>query len=213
MKCVIIAGGDLMLTDQITELIRQAQLIICADSGAAHLRHIGILPHLIIGDFDSLPAEDKKYFMDKAVEMAHFPPKKNETDSELCIAHAIERGATDITLLGAVGTRMDHTLANIFLLLNLSELKIPARIINTTNKIFLISGRNQLRLSGEPGDYLSLIPMSDQVFGVTLKGLQYPLVNATLKAASTLGISNQFSDCSAEVSIERGVLIVTQSKD
>ena len=211
MKCVIIANGDLEYTDDIIRVIKDARLIISADGGARHLKALNILPHVMIGDFDSIHPDDKHFFEEKQVKALSFPSKKNHTDSELCVSWALENKATDITLLGVTGTRLDHTLANIFLLKKLARQNIPARIINKNNEIHIVT--DYIELKGQPGDLLSIIPVTEKVTGVMLKGLEYPLVNATIEMGSSLGISNSFKGTFACVSIERGILIVTKSKD
>ncbi|MBU2452903.1 MAG: thiamine diphosphokinase, partial [Proteobacteria bacterium] len=116
MKCVIIANGDFEYKSDMGGIIKNAQLIISADGGARHLRALNILPHVMIGDFDSIHPDDKQFFKENQVRIIPFSSKKDHTDSELCVSWALKNNATDITLLGATGTRLDHTLANIFLL-------------------------------------------------------------------------------------------------
>ncbi|HGY11080.1 MAG TPA: thiamine diphosphokinase [Desulfobacterales bacterium] len=211
MKCVIIANGDVEYTNDIISIIRDAQLIISADGGARHLRALNILPHVMIGDFDSILPADKLFFKKKKVEMLTFSSKKDHTDSEICVSWAIDNKATDITLLGVTGTRLDHTLANIFLLKELARENIPARIINKNNEIHIIT--DHIELNGQPKDLLSIIPVTQKVTGITLKGLEYPLVNADIKMGSSIGISNTFKGTLATISIKKGILIVIKSKD
>ena len=211
MKCVIIANGDLEYTNDIYHLIKDTPLIICADGGARHLRALNISPHIMIGDFDSISPADKLFFKEKQVEILPFPSRKNHTDSELCVSWALENNATDITLLAVTGTRMDHTLANIFLLKKLAGLHIPARILNRNNEIYIVTGFREIK--GRPGDFLSIVPVTEKASGITLKGLEYPLVNASIEMGSSLGIGNSFKGTFASVSIEKGVLIVTKSTD
>ncbi|MCP3872344.1 MAG: thiamine diphosphokinase [Desulfobacteraceae bacterium] len=211
MKCVIIANGALEYTDSTISLIKNAQLIISADGGARHLRALNINPHVMIGDFDSIHPDDKIFFEQKKVKTISFPLKKDHTDSELCVSWAIDNNATDITLLGVTGTRMDHTLANIFLLKNLAQKNIPARIMNKHNEIHVVT--DFIELIGQPGNLLSIIPATEKVSGITLEGLEYPLVNAEIKMGSSLGISNYFKKEIASVSVKKGILIVTKSED
>ena len=211
MKCVIIANGDVEYTNDIISIIRDAQLIISADGGARHLRALNILPHVMIGDFDSILPADKLFFKKKKVEMLIFSSKKDHTDSEICVSWAIDNKATDITLLGVTGTRLDHTLANIFLLKELARENIPARIINKNNEIHIIT--DHIELNGQPKDLLSIIPVTQKVTGITLKGLEYPLVNADIKMGSSIGVSNTFKGTLATISIKKGILIVIKSKD
>lgn len=211
MKCVIIASGDLEYTDDVIRLIKESPLIICADGGARHLRMLNILPHVLMGDFDSILPEDKRFFEKNQVRLLAFPSKKDHTDSELCVSWALDNHATDITLLGVTGTRLDHTLANIFLLKKLAQQNIPARIINKNNEIHVVV--DHLVLNGFPGDVVSVIPITETATGVTLAGLEYPLVNATMEMGSSLGVSNLFKENCAAVSVKKGILIVTKSKD
>lgn len=211
MNCVIIANGDLEYTSDILNLIKGSQLIISADGGARHLRALDICPHIMIGDFDSIHPDDNAFYLEKQIKTITFPPEKNQTDSELCVEWALDHKATDITLLGVTGTRLDHTLANIFLLKKLAEKKIPARIINRNNEIHMVT--DFIELKGRPGNLLSIVPVTQKVTGITLKGLLYPLVNATMEMGSCLGVSNSFKGNLASVSLEKGILIVTKSTD
>lgn len=211
MKCIIIANGDLEYSSQIRKMIDNAPLIVSADGGARHLKAFNVIPHVLIGDFDSIRPEDKKYFAAHSINTIDFPSKKDVTDTELCIKWALAHHATDITLLGVTGTRLDHTLANIFLLKRLAMLNIPARIIDKYNEIHIVT--DSLTLEGEPGSFLSIIPVSKKVIGITLTGLTYPLKDATIHMGSSQGISNVFAQNRASISLKRGILIVTKSKD
>lgn len=211
MDCIIIASGGFTLTSEIEAAFNRASCIICADGGAAHLRKINRVPHVLLGDFDSIAADDLSFFQNKNVTCIDYPARKNQTDSELCVDWAIENDADFITLVGVTGSRMDHSLANLFLLKKLLDKGIPARIIDEKNEIHMID--DQLTLKGDQNDYVSLIPVSDRVDGITLTGLEYQLKNATITMGSTLGISNRFRDKTAMIEIKKGILMVTRSKD
>ncbi len=211
MKCVIIANGDLEYTSDIIKIIKNAQMIISADGGARHLRTLNILPHVMIGDFDSLNPDNYSFFKKKQIKILNFPLKKGHTDTELCVSYALENKADDITFLGVTGSRLDHTLANIFLLKKLAKLNIQARIIDKHNEIYIVT--NFIELKGTPKELLSIIPVTQNVTGVTLTGFEYPLENASMQMGDTLGISNIFKESVASISIKKGALIVTRSKD
>ncbi|MEE4363707.1 MAG: thiamine diphosphokinase [Desulfotignum sp.] len=230
MKCIIIAGGSLYtggsLSDssrpqetgrkarweqRLEHLLSTADLIIAADSGATHLMELNRLPHIIIGDLDSIAPRALHFFKKKGVDIRTHPTRKNQTDTQLCLAHALDQGADDITLLAATGTRLDHTLANIFMLTHLTDAGVQARILDPHNEICLVKDR--LELSGNPGDLLSLIPVSPRVEGVTLQGLAFPLENHTLYLGSSLGISNYFMEKKTVISIRSGILIAARSTD
>ncbi len=230
MKCIIIAGGSLNTGETIRDssqppgmdwktgwkqrldhLLATADLIIAADSGAGHLMKLNLLPHIIIGDLDSIDPPALDFFKEKGIKVLTHPARKNQTDTQLCMVHALEQGADDITFLAAAGTRLDHTLANIFLLANLADAGIQARLVDARNEIHLVQGR--LELAGNPGDLLSLIPVSRKVEGVTLQGLAYPLENQTLFRGSSLGISNCFKGKKAIISVRSGTLIAARAAD
>lgn len=211
MKCVVVASGNFKYTQKVKEVIQRADLIICADGGVQHLKKIQIDPDIIIGDMDSTDHGTQSFFRNKKVPVIQHPEKKNETDTELCISHAIEKGAEKITLLGVTGTRLDHTLANILLLKQPAAHNIPACIIDNHNEIYLVL--DTLTLIGKPGQLLSVIPVTPQVTGITLTGLEYPLDNATLYMGETLGISNVFKKERVSIRIKSGIVIVTKSQD
>ena len=212
MKCAIIANGELDYSRDIVDRIKSAHLIISADGGARHLRALNLIPHVMIGDFDSIDPSDKDFFEHQhQVDILSFPSKKDHTDSELCVSWAVDHHATDITLLGVTGTRLDHTLSNIFLLKKLAQKNISARIINKHNEIHMVT--SGLALEGMPGDFLSLIPITETVTGITLEGLEYPLVNATIRMGSSLGVSNSFKKTTASVRVKEGMLLVIKSSD
>lgn len=211
MKCVIIANGQMGYDRRTAQIVRTAELIICADGGARHLKALDIFPHIMIGDFDSVAQDDLDLFSRNNVRLIRFPSQKDQTDSELCIDWAMENKATDITLLGMTGTRMDHTLANIFLLKKLAQKNIPARMIDQHNEIHAVI--NNIQLKGKIGEILSLIPITDSVTGITTTGLEYPLENDVMHMGSSLGVSNVFKQTDAFISVRKGILLVIRAKD
>jgi thiamine pyrophosphokinase len=211
MNCIIVANGTLAYTPEIKTLLHGANLIIAADGGANHLKKMNIKPHVIIGDMDSIPKDTRQFFESNHTPIITHPCQKDNTDTDLCIDFALEKGATHITFIGVTGQRLDHTLANIFLLKRLADLGIGARIMDEKNEIYLIT--NYLELNGKQGEHLSVIPISTQVTGLTLKGLEYPLENASISMGSSLGISNCFKNTIAVISVTTGALLVTKSRD
>ncbi len=211
MKCVIIAGGHLTPSERIKTILNQTETIICADSGARHLRSLGLLPHVLIGDFDSIDPDDLAFFRSHNVLEKKYPARKDQTDSEICVAWAAEHHASDITMLGATGSRLDHTLGNLFLLKKMADLNIRARIIDAHNDIYLV--HDVLSLDGAPGDLLSILPLTRQASGITLTGLEYPAVDATFEMGRTIGISNCFAAAKVTITVKNGLLAVIKSQD
>ena len=211
MKAIIIASGRFEPTAHMETRLRNADLIIAADGGAAHLMDIKINPHVIIGDLDSIPISVQSHFKSIKIPFVTYPAKKDKTDTEICIDHALEKGATDITLMGVTGSRLDHTLTNILLLEALAKKKIPARIMDQNNTIHITC--DHLEIQGQPGDFISLVPLSKQVEGVCIEGMEYPLENATLIRGSSLGVSNKLMGNLGKIRLCSGSLLLSQSRD
>ena len=211
MKGLIVANGKMDDPDRFTKLVLEADLVIGADGGTRHLKKMGILPHRIIGDLDSIDKNSRQWLDDNQIPIEIHPRDKDAGDTELAVSYAIEQGCTEITLLGATGTRMDHSLANLFLLRTLNSLGVEARIVDDFNEICLVSVEKTFK--GEPGDLLSIIPLTDRVQGVSLEGFKFPLADAEIPMGSSLGISNRFLGNSGTVRVRKGILVVTLSRD
>lgn len=211
MTALIVCNGSIRDYSFYKEYFEKAELIIGADGGAKHLLKLGVKPHVLMGDFDSLSPEDLDYYKQLGIEIMKFPAEKDMTDSELAVEYAISKGFKNIILLGVLGSRVDHSLANILLLRKMHEKGISGCIADEHNTVTLISDR--ISISKKPGYSLSLIPITSQVDGVTTKGLYYPLNNATIKMGSTWGVSNEFVEETAEVTITAGLLLVVLSRD
>ena len=211
MAAIIVCNGSIIDYSFYDEYFEQAEFIIGVDGGATHLKKFGIKPNVLLGDFDSIPKDDFEYFKNLAVEIIAFPKEKDMTDTELAAEFAVEKGYKEIIFLGALGSRVDHSLANIFILKSLLEKDIKGIIVNETNEITLIKDRIEIKKSA--GTKVTLLPLGERVEGVTTKGLYYPLDNAVLEVGSTCGVSNEFVSEIAEVSIKKGYLLVIKSRD
>jgi len=211
MKCVIVCNGYGIKKELIEEYKDEGTYLICADGGANHLIKLGILPDILIGDFDSISEDVLKFYRAEGVDVIPFPPEKDYTDSELAVNIAISKGFKDIVILGGIGSRMDHTLANINLLKKLHESGCKGTIADENNKIQLISSHTNLRKIN--GYKVTLLALTPKVEGITTNGLYYPLNNYTLMQGSTRGVSNEFLGNEATVSISSGLLLVIMAKD
>lgn len=185
--------------------------IICADNGMKHARRLGIIPDLIVGDFDSSSPEDLCYFKELGVQIEQFDPHKDATDTELAVERGVAFGASKITVWGGAGTRLDHTLANVQLLYHLLVQGITAELINPYNQVFLIKDHGFIK--GKKGDTVSLIPFAGEVTGITTSHLAYPLAKATMTLGTSLGVSNVLLEDEAEIWLESGILIVILAQD
>ena len=210
MRAVIISNGSFEGID-IHTISSDVDMIVCADGGAKHIINTGIIPTVIVGDMDSIDENVLKTYEDMNIKLYKHPVKKDKTDTELAIDYAISNGATDITLLGATGTRLDHTLANIMLLYNLLKNNINARIVDSHNEISITDRSVQIEKKEYP--YISLIPLTANENKVTLKGFEYETCKEHFKLGSSYGISNRFIDNKGDVYIEDGLFIIIKSKD
>lgn len=210
-KTLIISGGD--ITKQILEItLRNNNFdnIIAVDKGLEILDKCKIQPNYIIGDFDSINKNlVQKY---KNSEIIKLNPEKDFTDTHMAIKLAYKIKSKYITIIGAIGNRIDHTIANIHILKECIERKIMCEIINKNNKITLINKSCYINLEKEY-KYISLIPLTTNVTGVTLEGLKYPLKNATLSIGQSIGISNEQTEQKAKIELKKGILICIKSRD
>lgn len=185
--------------------------VICADHGMRHARTLNMCPDLIVGDFDSGSQGDLGYYREKGIPIERFNSEKDETDTELAIRRAVEKGATRLTIYGGLGNRFDHSLANVHLLWPLLEKGVEARLMDPHNEVSLV--KDQIILHGERGDLVSLIPFLGDAKGVTTKGLGYPLSEAVLKMGYSLGVSNYLIEKEAKITLTQGVLVVIRACD
>ena len=208
MRAIIFANGNLEKWPAGFELTPATDLIIAADGGTHLCLARNVSPHVVVGDMDSLAPEILADLKSKGVEIKAYPPRKDETDLELALKEALDRNATEIIILGALGKRWDMTLANVLVLTSSILQGIKTRILDGRQEITCLGGGQKAVFNGRPGDVLSLSPLQDSADGITLKGLEYPLKNATLPLGSTRGISNVFTGETAEIELKTGCLLV-----
>lgn len=214
MNTLIITGGNINL-EHLEDVLNAStyENIIAVDKGLESLYKLGVLPHHIVGDFDSVNSTMLRFYNDKRVLIHKYNPEKDYTDTDIAVQLAIKLNSKSITIIGATGSRIDHTLANIHILCSCLEKGISCQILDSNNKIYLINSNIKLEKSNVFGKYISLIPLTNTVKGVTLDGFKYPLKNHTLKIGESLGISNEIIDDIAIIEIKSGILIVVESKD
>jgi len=208
MRAYIYTGGA-VFTDRIYEHPKEEDLIIAADSGWHNAQRLGVKPQVLLGDFDSIGTGE----LPDVVEILQVPAEKDQTDTELAIETALKEGCSDLVFLGATGSRLDHSLGNIFLLEGLLKQGIHAEIVNENNRLYLKNRSFILYRNTTCGDFLSLLPLSETVEEVTLTGFKYPVEQLTFYRERTLGISNEITEEEAKVEFLRGTFIVVESRD
>ena len=207
MRVVIFAGGTYRPGTASQKALASADMVIAADSGAETALRLGHIPTCVVGDFDSLDAQLVEQLRARGSSIISAPVEKDETDTELALQTAIERGATSITLLGALGgDRFDHTLANVFLLAGFDS--VPVQIIDGPSTCWLLRSPGHCVIEGHPGDLLSLFPLTGDATGIRTHGLYYPLNGDTLRFGKPRGVSNVLTGERAEVSLEGGMLLL-----
>ncbi len=207
MHAVIFAGGTVQPGEAVAAAIASANLVIAADSGAATALQYGCTPTIIVGDFDSLDAPRLQALKTRGSRIVQAAVEKNETDTELAVQAAKEEGASTITLLGALGgERFDHTMANILLLAGFEA--VPLRIVDGPAMCWLLRGQGHTSIEGQPGDLLSLLPLTTEATGVRTVGLYYPLHGETLHFGKPRGVSNVLEQEQAKVSLDSGLLLI-----
>lgn len=195
--------------------------VVCADSGLNTAYRLGMPVHYFMGDFDSVSPEILKAYREGKVEgsehceWVRYPKEKDYVDTQLVLEWILEKGADEITFLGATGGRLDHFLANINILMLALKQKVPAYIVDSRNRIRLTDSTLSIERQDMYGKYLSLLPLTSTVTGVTLRGLKYLIEDYTLEVGIARAISNEMDETSdkAEILLRTGVLIVVESKD
>jgi thiamine pyrophosphokinase len=207
----IVSGGTPPTEKLLRYYLNKVDFIIAADKGSECLYNNSIIPNLILGDFDSI---EKKILDDMKLqvkEILEFPPEKDYTDTEIAIMEAIKRGAKKIYLFGAIGSRIDHTLGNIGLLLTTKKKGAKLEIIDDNNRLYL--GENNMMLSGKYGETISFHALCDKVINFNIKGAKYNLENYNMSLLDPRAICNEFLDKPIEISYESGELLIVHSID
>ena len=215
MKYIVVSGGQIDDRFALGWMKSNAyDCIIAADSGMNFLHRNGIVPDVIAGDFDSVDDDSLDEFSSLSeVEMLRLNPVKDDTDTEFVIREAILRGATSISVLGATGTRLDHVLANVYLLGIGLEAGVSMEIVDSHNRIRMTDTVLEISKKEQFGAYVSVLPVKGDAKGVILEGMKYPLSDADVNCFSSLGVSNEIVEDVAKISVKQGTLLVIESND
>lgn len=218
-RVLIITGGrsDKALAKELYSEFAP-DMVITADRGMEVARELGIVPDYLVGDFDSSDNATLEYFKSQfATEgrpiIRTFNAEKDETDTELAISLALVSEASEIVILGATGTRLDHTLANIHILCKPLESGVKALIIDEYNVISLHDEKITLKADKAFGEYFSLMPLSESVKNLTIKGAKYELEKVDIAYGSSLCVSNEFAKNTVKIDFDEGKLILFQTSD
>lgn len=209
-RTIIIAGGALKNYGWYKAFLREDDRIICADHGLDHAVKLGVIPDLIVGDFDSAAEENLSCFQAKGVPCRSYKCDKDLTDTQIALDFALQEKPDEIVFLAVLGDRLDHSWSNVLLLTKAAEKKVQARIVTSRSEVFLaVPGKNCI--SGRKGDLISLLPITPAVKEITTKGLAYALDRQDLVITNPYAVSNVLLAEQAMVSIGEGLLLIIRN--
>lgn len=215
MNTLIVSGGTIKLSFFKSFISKNYfDNIIAVDKGLETLYKLNISPNHIVGDLDSIDKNIiSKYNNNNHIIIHKYVPEKDYTDTDIALNLALALKSNTITIIGATGTRIDHSLSNIHILCSALSKSIPCTIIDYNNRIRLVDSNLSLNKKDVYGKYISLIPLTTTVEGLTLTGFKYPLTDYTLSIGKSLGISNELTNDIGIIELKKGILIVIESKD
>ncbi|MCS7060938.1 MAG: thiamine diphosphokinase [Anaerolineae bacterium] len=215
MRTVIIANGDPPGAEDVQRWLHPGDRLICADGGARAALALGLTPHAVVGDFDSLTERELATLAERGATLHRYSPRKDETDLELALLHAVaglpdetdQSARAEIVILGALGGRLDQTIANVMLLAMPALAGARVWIARGNEACFLVTPDRPALLHGAAGDVVSLIPFGGDAHGVRTTGLEYPLCDESLFFGPARGVSNVLLGEHGEVCVREGRLL------
>lgn len=217
MYVLLFANGDLHEGEAVHAALEGYQttppdrrLAVVADGGLRHALHLGVQPDIVVGDLDSADPQRLAEVAAKGAEVRRSPAAKDETDLELALLAALEKGGTTLRLIGALGGRLDQTLGNLQLLTLPALQGRDVRIVNGRETTW-VAHPGSTSLSGAAGDTISLIPLTTSVEGIYTQGLHYPLQGEALRVGPSRGVSNVMTAAAAEVRFASGLLLIVHT--
>lgn len=207
MRAFVYTGGN-VIDNSVTERPREDDLVIAADAGLINARRFSVEPHVLVGDFDSLGEPD----VGKDTEVFRVPAEKNETDTQLAVKIALDRGAKEIVIVGGLDGRLDHTLSVLGILEYLDTLHVHALVTSGKNRARFLRNNSTL-IPRSQFRYLSLIAADPKVKGVSMEGCKYPLHRATLDRLNQYAVSNEIDGNCALIDVRRGGVWIVESMD
>lgn len=209
-RCVILSAAPVENAELLRAYLREDDCFIAADGGLRLAERLHVTPHLLVADFDSFPEENVR--LDASAEVIKLPVEKDWTDTMAAAMLGLEKGYTEFLILGGIGGRLDHTIANMAVLLYLLKHGAVCWMADERNRLRLyLPGQYTIPVS--KGFKFSLFPYGDKVEGITVKNAQYPLENACLTSDVPLGVSNEFLEKPVEISFNDGILMFFLAKD
>lgn len=202
MKCIIIGAGELNTKEIIND---NSDFVIASDGGYIYCKELNIKPNLIVGDLDSIDE------LPKDIETIKFNPIKDETDTYLAIKEGMKRGYKEFILYGCLGKRLEHTLANIQIMVGLLKEDASIELMDDNTYIKILKKNDELLIKENINGYISLFSYTNKSV-LTIDGLKYNVKRKTITNKFPLGIDNETTNTSATIKIHKGIVILIISK-
>ncbi len=204
-RALIFVNGLLPNPDAARALLRPDDFLIAADGGTRHALALGLTPHVVIGDLDSLPEGERQRLERAGARLIRHPADKDETDLELALAYALQEGFRTIRIIAALGGRLDQTLANLALLTDPALAGVDVRLDDGVEEAFFV--RDQATVRGRAGEVVSLLPWGAPAEGVVTEGLRWALHGEALIPHKSRGVSNEMLGAEAAIRLRAGLLL------
>ncbi|MCX5779620.1 MAG: thiamine diphosphokinase [Firmicutes bacterium] len=206
MRCLIFANGAYGDLEAYRDIFRIGDKILCADGGSNYAYQLGIRPDCIIGDLDSIEPEVEEYYTNLQVPFQRHPTRKDLTDIQLCLDTAHGWGVEEIIMLGSLGKRLDHTLANLYAGMDLVGQGL--RISHFTPECWVYIINRELEIFGQPGDIVSVLALTDQARGFSEVGFEYDPFSPLMQNSQPYAVSNLLTGRRGTIRVEGGILAV-----
>lgn len=211
MKGVLVGSGGNVNIEKFKEESLNSDMVVAVDGGLRYCIEASVIPDIVIGDLDSMFESGFEYIKNNNIEVLKYPKEKDWTDMKIAADYLVYKGCEEILIYGGTGSRLDHTLANVYLLDHILERGSKGIVVDENNEIYLVD--KEMIIKGRKGEYISFIPIRNEGTIITLDGFKYPLYKKDVEYLSNLGISNETTSEKSHIKVEKGKVLVFISKD
>lgn len=206
MRCVVLANGEYGEIEAYQKMFGAGDIILCADGGANYAYEMGLMPACIIGDLDSIQPSIREFYETCRVEFKKYPPRKDFTDMQLVLDTALKWGADEVVLLGTLGKRLDHTLANLFS--GIDVVRRGVSLSHYTPECWVHIINKDKVIEGDKGDIVSVFALTDEAHGVSENGFEYAPSSSVMENSKPYAVSNVLAGPRGTIGVQSGILAV-----